>query len=40
MMPRRQHRDVRTTLTLDDDIATKLKSRAREVDLRVQPALG
>jgi len=29
MMPHSQHRDVRTTLTLDDDIAVKLKAEVR-----------
>jgi len=29
MMPPRYHQDVRTTLTLDDDVAAKLKAAAR-----------
>jgi hypothetical protein len=29
MMTREQHHDVRTTLTLDDDIAAKLKAEVR-----------
>jgi plasmid stability protein len=29
MMPRRYHQDVRTTLTLDEDVAAKLKAAAR-----------
>ena len=29
MMPWRYHRDVRTTLTLDEDIATKLQAETR-----------
>jgi hypothetical protein len=29
MMPCRQHLDVRTTLTLDDDLAAKLQDEAR-----------
>jgi hypothetical protein len=29
LMPSRQHLDVRTTLTLDDDIATRLQAEAR-----------
>jgi hypothetical protein len=28
-MPPREHHDVRTTLTLDEDVASKLKSEAR-----------
>lgn len=33
MMLRRHHRDVRTTLTLDDDVAAKLKAAARRTGL-------
>jgi hypothetical protein len=29
-MPHRQHQDVRTTLTLDEDLAAKLKAEARK----------
>jgi hypothetical protein len=29
-MPRHQHQDVRTTLTLDEDLAAKLKAEARK----------
>ena len=29
MMPEPQHQDMRTTLTLDDDVAAKLKTEAR-----------
>jgi plasmid stability protein len=29
MMARRQHQDMRTTLTLDDDLAAKLKAESR-----------
>lgn len=29
-MPAHQHRDVRTTLTLDEDLAAKLKAEARK----------
>lgn len=29
-MPQHQHQDVRTTLTLDEDVAAKLKAEARK----------
>jgi hypothetical protein len=40
MMPGPQHQDVRTTLTLDDDLAAKLKAESRRAGLSLRETVN